>query len=171
MSVPRVSVLRTLVEHSDITHVHTKGHMKRNCEKILYNSLLYIFRNYILKTKMRLATQSMLNFFIVSMFHFACGEDFELTVLHTNDVHAHVEQFNKYGGTCDSEAAQKNECFGGVARRQTVIDKIREANPNNTILIDGGDQFSGSLWFTIYGGKAAVTFMNYSKYDAMVSSV
>ena len=107
---------------------------------------------------------------IISLFHFACGEDFELTILHTNDVHAHIEQFNTYGGTCESEDVKNNKCFGGVARRQTVIDKIRKANPNNTILIDGGDQFAGTLWFTIYKGRAALRFMNYTRYDAMVSS-
>ena len=103
------------------------------------------------------------------LFHFACGEDFELHVLHTNDVHAHIEQFNTYGGTCEKDQAAKNECFGGVARRQTVIDQLRKDNPDNTILIDGGDQFAGTLWFTVYKGMAALRFMNYTKYDAMVS--
>ena len=92
-------------------------------------------------------------------------------MLHTNDVHAHIEQFNKYGGICEKEQAVKNECFGGVARRQTVIDQLRKENPNNTILLDGGDQFSGTLWFTVYKGEAALTFMNYSKYDAMVYNI
>ena len=108
-------------------------------------------------------------FLVVALFHFTCGEDFELTVLHTNDVHAHIEQFNTYGGTCEKEELAKNECFGGVARRQTVIDQFRKNNPNNTILIDGGDQFAGTMWFTIYKGKAALRFMNYTKYDAMVN--
>jgi len=95
------------------------------------------------------------------------AEDFELTVLHTNDVHAHIEQFNTYGGTCQPEHAKNNECFGGVARRHTVITDIRNKNPN-TILIDGGDQFAGTLWFTVYKGEAALRFMNYTKYQAMV---
>ena len=90
--------------------------------------------------------------------------DFELTILHTNDVHSHVEQFNKYGGSCTVES----ECFGGVARRHTVIERIRKTS-NNVLLIDGGDQFSGTFWFSFYEGIAAATFMNYSKYDAMVS--
>ena len=93
--------------------------------------------------------------------------NFELTVLHTNDVHAHIEQFNVYGGTCTPEDATKNQCYGGVARRQTVIEDLRKTIPN-TILIDGGDQFAGTLWFTVYKGKAALRFMNYIKYDAMV---
>ena len=111
----------------------------------------------------------LLSLVIVALFHIICGEDFELNVLHTNDVHAHIEQFNKYGGTCEKDQAAKNECFGGVARRQTVIDQLRKGNPNNTILLDGGDQFAGTLWFTIYKGRAALRFMNYTKYDAMVN--
>ena len=102
--------------------------------------------------------------FIFSFFvSFSSCEDFELTILHTNDVHAHIEQFNKYGGTC----TDPSECFGGVARRHTVVQKIRSST-NNVILLDGGDQFSGTLWFTEYKGKASVRFMNYTKYDAMV---
>lgn len=104
-------------------------------------------------------------FVVLSCFHVK-GEDYELTVLHTNDVHAHIEQFNTYGGTCEPEQAQKQKCFGGVARRHTVIESMRASTPN-TILIDGGDQFSGTLWFTIYKGLAAVVFMNYTRYDAM----
>lgn len=92
------------------------------------------------------------------------ADDFVLTVLHTNDIHAHIEQFNTYGGNC----VEGEECFGGVARKHTLVQKMRAEKPN-VILLDGGDEFSGTLWFNIYKGRAAVTFMNYTKYDAMVS--
>ena len=99
--------------------------------------------------------------FIFSFFvSFSSCEDFELTILHTNDVHAHIEQFNKYGSACMEDP---NECFGGVARRHTVIEKFRNKT-KNVILLDGGDEFSGTLWFTMYHGIAAAVFMNYSKY-------
>lgn len=102
------------------------------------------------------------------IFLFACIPymwcDYELTVLHTNDVHAHVEEFNKYGGTCNSDNSKN--CFGGVARRRTVIERIRKRD-KNVILLDGGDQFQGTAWFQVYKGISAACFMNLTEYDAM----
>ena len=91
------------------------------------------------------------------------GEDFTLTILHTNDIHARVEQFNKHGSACKPT---DKSCFGGVARRHAVIEEIR-ARDKNVILLDAGDQYQGTLWFNIYKGMSAVTFMNYSNYDVM----
>jgi 5'-nucleotidase/UDP-sugar diphosphatase len=91
---------------------------------------------------------------------------FRLTVLHTNDVHGRVGEFNTHGSTCTAEESAENECFGGVSRRATVIHQKREANPN-TILVDAGDEFQGTLWYTHYKGLAARTFMNMLGYDAM----
>ena len=94
-------------------------------------------------------------------------ESFNLTILHTNDVHARIEQTNTYGGRCSNDDAAKNKCFGGVARRKTVIDKIRKED-KNVLLLDGGDQFQGTLWFNVYKGKEARMFMNELGYNAMV---
>ncbi|XP_030854118.1 5'-nucleotidase [Strongylocentrotus purpuratus] len=95
-----------------------------------------------------------------------CGADYQLTVLHTNDVHSRVEQFNKYGSECDPDEARDGECFGGAARRGTKVREIRESVPN-VLLLDGGDQYQGTMWFFIYKGAAASHFMNMIGYDAM----
>lgn len=93
---------------------------------------------------------------------------FELTLLHTNDVHARFEEFNKHGTFCTpKEASQEGKCFGGVARRATKLKQIR-AEKTNTLFIDGGDQFQGTLWFYYHKGKAAAYFMELLEYDAMV---
>lgn len=92
---------------------------------------------------------------------------FELTLLHTNDVHARFEEFNKHGTFCTpKEASQEGKCFGGVARRATMLKQIR-AEKTNTLFIDGGDQFQGTLWFYYHKGKAAAYFMQLLEYDAM----
>jgi len=93
------------------------------------------------------------------------GED-TLTIMHTNDVHARVLQLNKYGGTCDDEAAAAGECFGGVARRMTMIDEIR-GEGGNSILVDAGDEFQGTLFYNMYKGAEAAQFMTALGYDAM----
>lgn len=93
---------------------------------------------------------------------------FELTLLHTNDVHARYEQFNEYGTNCSpDEAARRGTCFGGVARRATMLKKIRSEH-NNVIFLDGGDQFQGTLWFYYHQGLAAAYYMQLLGYDAMV---
>ncbi|XP_062858530.1 5'-nucleotidase [Trichomycterus rosablanca] len=85
----------------------------------------------------------------------------ELTLLHTNDVHARVEETNKDSGKCT-----KGNCFAGVARRFTKIEEIRRSD-KNVLLLDAGDQFQGTVWFNFYKGTEAAHFMNKLRYDAM----
>ena len=68
----------------------------------------------------------------------AQGGEFTLIVLHTNDVHGRVLQFNKYGSACGGEDAAEGKCFGGVARRATMINDIRDEG-GNAIRIIGTD--------------------------------
>jgi len=92
--------------------------------------------------------------------------DTTLYIMHTNDVHAHIEQFNKYGGFCDEEHAAEGKCFGGVARRMTAVNQIRAEHPD-ALLLDAGDEFMGTLFYTQYKGKATQEFMNTLGYNAM----
>ncbi|XP_076010987.1 5'-nucleotidase [Genypterus blacodes] len=87
----------------------------------------------------------------------------DLVLLHTNDVHARVEETNKRSGKC---TADSGSCFAGVARRATMIKKIR-ASETNVLLLDAGDQFQGTIWFNYYKGAEAAHFMNKLGYDAM----
>ena len=95
--------------------------------------------------------------------------EFELVILHTNDVHARFEQTNRFSAACSADDAAANNCYGGVARRYTAVEELRQQKPNNTILLDAGDQFQGTLWFSEYQGRATSYFMNLLGYDAMVS--
>ena len=97
----------------------------------------------------------------------ACISTLDLIILHTNDVHARFEQFDPYGNSCDDTESAEGKCFGGVARRVT---KIREtqANEDNVVLLDGGDQFQGTVWFSLFKGSATSHFMNVIGYDVMV---
>jgi len=92
--------------------------------------------------------------------------DFTLTILHTNDFHSRIEPINKYDSGCGAEDAAENKCFGGSARLITAI-RERRAAATNSILVDGGDQFQGSLFYTYYKGKAAAEMMNALGYQAM----
>lgn len=92
--------------------------------------------------------------------------DYTLTVLHTNDFHARFEPISKYDSGCSAEDNTAGECFGGSARLVSAIAEAR-ARANNTILVDGGDQFQGTLFYTYYKGKLAAEMMNKMGYDAM----
>lgn len=92
--------------------------------------------------------------------------DFTMTILHTNDVHSRIEPINAYDSSCGAEDNAAGECFGGMARVLTAVNEARAAN-ENTLLVDGGDQFQGTLFYTYYKGRAAAEFMNQMQYDAM----
>lgn len=92
--------------------------------------------------------------------------EYTLTILHTNDFHARFEPINKYDSGCSAEDGAEGKCFGGSARLVTAIAEAR-AKSDNSILVDGGDQFQGSLFYTYYKGQLAAEMMNRMGYDAM----
>lgn len=48
----------------------------------------------------------------------------------------------------------------------TVVNDIRKEKPN-VLLVDAGDQFQGTLFYTLYKGKPCQIFMNLLRYDFM----
>ncbi|MEW7281302.1 metallophosphatase [Aquimarina sp. 2201CG1-2-11] len=79
-----------------------------------------------------------------------------ITILHTNDTHSHIEPFqanhNRYANK------------GGVAKRATLIEKIRKEN-KNTLLLDAGDIFQGTPYFNYFEGALEFKLMSMLKYD------
>ncbi len=80
-----------------------------------------------------------------------------ITILHTNDVHSHIEVFSK--------GHDKYPNLGGVARRASLIESIRIENPN-TLLFDAGDIFQGTPYFNYFGGEVEFKMMSKLGYDA-----
>ena len=80
----------------------------------------------------------------------------QITILHTNDTHSHIEPF-------DADHS-RNPNRGGVARRATIIEKIRQEN-KNTLLLDAGDIFQGTPYFNYFGGELEFKLMSMLKYD------
>ena len=80
----------------------------------------------------------------------------KITILHTNDVHSHIDPFGSNVG--------RNSNTGGVARRSNLIESIRKENPN-TLLLDAGDIFQGTPYFNYYGGALEFKLMSMLKYD------
>ncbi|MDR3690681.1 MAG: bifunctional metallophosphatase/5'-nucleotidase [Fimbriimonas sp.] len=78
-----------------------------------------------------------------------------ITLIHTNDLHAHIEPIKIKGST-----------FGGYARQATIIKRVRATEPN-VLLLSAGDTFQGTLFFNTYEGLADLAFMNAVGYQAM----
>jgi 5'-nucleotidase len=80
-----------------------------------------------------------------------------ITVLHTNDTHSQIDPFPAN----DPQYPGK----GGVARRATLVKRVRQDNPN-TLLIDAGDSFQGTPYFNFYKGEVEYKSMSQIGYDA-----
>ncbi len=92
--------------------------------------------------------------------------DFKLTILHTNDFHARFEPISRFDSGCSADSNAEGKCFGGSARLATAIAAAR-GRAENSILVDGGDQFQGTLFYTYYKGALAAEMMNRMGYDGM----
>jgi 5'-nucleotidase/UDP-sugar diphosphatase len=105
---------------------------------------------------------------IVALSSGAAFADYELNILHINDLHSRIESINKFDSTCSAEEEGKNECFGGAARLKTAIDQRRAAlSGQNVLTLNAGDNFQGSLFYSTYKGTAELEMVNAIKFDAM----
>ncbi len=93
--------------------------------------------------------------------------DDTVTILHINDLHSRIEPISKYNGTCSADDDAEGKCFGGAARLVTAINDARASTNYPVLLLDGGDQFQGSLFYTYYKGQAAAEIMNTIGFDVM----
>ncbi len=96
----------------------------------------------------------------------AAAADYQITILHTNDFHARFEPISGSDSTCSAEDNDAGECFGGSGRLVTAIEDAK-ARHDNWLLVDGGDQFQGTLFYNYYKGAASAEMMNKMGYDAM----
>ena len=76
--------------------------------------------------------------------------EFNVTILHTNDIHSRIESINKYDSTCNADGEAERKCFGGIARIKSAIDMQRsELSGQNILVLDAGDPFQGSLFIQL----------------------
>ena len=80
-----------------------------------------------------------------------------ITILHTNDVHSHIDPFPM--------DHHRNPGRGGVSKRYTLIQKVKAENPN-TLVLDAGDSFQGTPYFNFYGGELEFKLMSKMGYHA-----
>jgi 5'-nucleotidase / UDP-sugar diphosphatase len=100
--------------------------------------------------KLFLAILFIVIWLVISISTPACKQDnvlTALTILHTNDTHASLND---------------------IGRRATLVKQVRdEAGQDHILLVDSGDVFTGTLYFTLSQGQADLWFMRYMGYEAM----
>ena len=107
--------------------------------------------------KQSTATLGLLSLSSIPMYSFEKNNTKHITILHTNDVHSHIDPFPA------NDSRNPNQ--GGVARRASLIQQIRQENPH-TLLLDAGDIFQGTPYFNFYGGELEIKLMSMMGYDA-----
>ena len=86
----------------------------------------------------------------------AYGDLIRLTVMHTNDMHCHLDSFPAYHAEYPGK--------GGLVRIASMINQCREENPN-LLLFDAGDMFQGTPYFNYFKGDLIMKVMSKMGYD------
>lgn len=84
-------------------------------------------------------------------------KEFLLTIIHTNDIHAHDEPY-----------LYKGKMVGGLARLGHIVRDLRAKaleQEKNVIVADAGDVFQGSTLYSHYHGEVEINLMNMIGYD------
>ena len=96
-----------------------------------------------------------IGFSLLPQYSFATKKETKITILHTNDMHSHIQPFT----------SGRNKGLGGMAQRAKIIKEIR-SQEEHVLLLDAGDIFQGTPYFNFYGGELEFTLMSAMKYDA-----
>jgi 5'-nucleotidase len=92
-----------------------------------------------------------------------------LSVLHVNDFHSRHEPVDVLSMTCRPDQGRAG-CFGGAARLGSAIAEARAAVAaagRAVLLVDAGDQFQGSLFYTAWKGEVERAVMHLVGTEAM----
>lgn len=93
------------------------------------------------------------------------GKASRLTLLHTADIHSQLLIHDEFFIANGKPVYKKR---GGFATLKTMVNELRKQNPENTLVIDGGDCFQGGGVAALTEGRAIVPLMNNIGYDLML---
>ncbi len=82
-----------------------------------------------------------------------------LILLQTSDMHSRIEPIAK-------SSADKYAGMGGLVRRATLVNQLRQESPN-VLLFDCGDFSQGTPYYNLFRGEVEVQLMNQMGYDAV----
>nr|XP_040228133.2 apyrase-like [Anopheles coluzzii] len=90
------------------------------------------------------------------------GPLFPLTVIHFNDLYARYNQVNLEGFTCVGQ----ERCQGGYPRQVSVVRQL-QAEAENSLYVNSGGSFKGTLWYTVHRWEVVAAMLNVLPADAM----
>ncbi|MBK9759638.1 MAG: 5'-nucleotidase C-terminal domain-containing protein [Flavobacteriales bacterium] len=93
------------------------------------------------------------------------GKAQKFTILHTSDIHAQLNTHDEFFLENGKPVYKKRGGFGVL---KTMIDTLRNEDPQNTLVIDGGDCFQGGGVAAMSEGRALVPLMNRVGYDLIL---
>ncbi len=125
------------------------------CEKRLESTCKHVYNAFMMKLK------SYLLGLILLLAGCSQNQNLTLNVIHTNDLHSHLLPFNDYANcSIDSE-----DCLGGFARLVTFLQKEKQ-NPN-TLVLDAGDRFTGTSFYTLTKSQYLTPLFKMMPYDVI----
>jgi 2',3'-cyclic-nucleotide 2'-phosphodiesterase (5'-nucleotidase family) len=86
----------------------------------------------------------------------------QITILQTTDVHCQLHAHDELFWENNELTFRK---AGGYPHMATALKKLKEKNPENTITLDTGDMFQGSMLSVKTTGQAFVPLLNAMDYD------
>src|SRR5207344_1977521 len=93
------------------------------------------------------------------------GKARHVTVLHTADIHAQLDIHDEFFWENGKPVFRRR---GGFATLRTMITTLRQQNPGNSLLVDGGDCFQGSAVASLSQGRAILPLVNALGYDLVL---
>lgn len=93
------------------------------------------------------------------------GKAQRFTILHTSDIHGQLDVHDEFFWENNKPVFKKR---GGFATLQTMLKELKQQNPLNTLLVDGGDCFQGSGIASLTMGQAIVPLVNKMNYDLVL---
>ncbi len=93
------------------------------------------------------------------------GKASKFTILHTSDIHSQLHTHDEFFLENGKPVYKKR---GGYGVLKTMIDTLRAEDPENTIVIDGGDCFQGGGVAAMSEGRAIVPLMDRVGYDLVL---
>lgn len=89
-------------------------------------------------------------------------QTYTLSILHTNDLHSHLLPSDNQRQLC----TEPQHCFGGYAKIASFIKSAKKQH-SNTLVLDAGDRFSGTVFYTLRKGKDIADLTNDLQYDVL----
>ena len=67
---------------------------------------------------------------------------------------------------CHQREKENHLCYGGAARLYSKVAELRKNNSGHTLLLNAGDYFEGTIWYTILKYEPIVVLANMLNYTA-----